>query len=173
MEKGDSPLQHSTTIKNNLTVSNPSFKICLSMHTTDTKKRIFEYIKTHGDATNRQLRELTGITIVGISKHLKEMVDKGQIVKSGIHPRHTYLLSPQVIKDLELKADEETQARLQELSEKLNADPRFIEQKKEFESTFIKEAFAAIRSGSEFPEGQREEIIKAICKEHNIAYEPQ
>ena len=63
------------------------------MHTTDTKNKIIEFIKQHESASNKQLQALTGITQVGISQHLRELVNQGRIVKFGQHPRHSYHLS--------------------------------------------------------------------------------
>ena len=56
------------------------------MHTTQTKSKILNFIKEHEQASNQELRVLTGITQVGVSKHLAELVKQGKIIPQGQHP---------------------------------------------------------------------------------------
>jgi len=62
------------------------------MFITDTKRKIIDYIRQNGSATRAQLEEVTGITSIGISQHLKGLVDSGQLQREGKPPKVTYYL---------------------------------------------------------------------------------
>lgn len=65
------------------------------MHITDTKSKIVAFIQQNQTATNKQLTGHTGLTVVGVSQHLKELVDRGYLTREGKPPNVIYRLGTQ------------------------------------------------------------------------------
>jgi len=59
---------------------------------TDTKIRIISYITTNGQARVKDLVNHLGFGSVAIHRHLKSLVEKGQLVKAGAPPKVFYQL---------------------------------------------------------------------------------
>ena len=78
---------------------------------TDTKVRIVSYIKTNGQARVKDLVTHLGYGAVAIHRHLKALVDRGELVKAGSPPKVFYRLSTAAPKD-QKQVDQQVSALL-------------------------------------------------------------
>jgi|GEM_PF-3720601 len=61
------------------------------MYTTDTKKKILQFIQQNGKASLLQLQEIVNVTSNGLYKHLKELQNSNKIIKDKEEYRLTNL----------------------------------------------------------------------------------
>lgn len=144
------------------------------MHTTDTKNRIIEFIRTHGKATNKQLRELTGITQVGISKHLKDLVDSSKIYKFGQHPRHTYQLTAQeghkIMAEINKKTGVEEafkglQDKVRAVNESQEMQGQLAQVNAALKSKILKEITSQAKADKDIPEKVLKDIARKLTND--------
>jgi len=58
-----------------------------------TRERILEYLQTHNQLNGRELSDLLGVSRQAVNRHLKELVQAGQVVKSGTTRAATYQIA--------------------------------------------------------------------------------
>src|SRR5260370_19705101 len=63
--------------------------------TTDTRNRIIDYIRDHGQARAYDLQKTLQLSNVAVHKQLKKLLQEGAVVRVGKPPLVFYTLPPQ------------------------------------------------------------------------------